>query len=168
MNREIADRIVRLRINSRLSQEEVANTLGVSTDTVEKWENSKASPNAENIIELGKLFNISLDELLHVSRGSDTRDMGADERSNGPRPEIYNEDDENLGEYDPLSDKRIVDDFDTMQDNKFTLSFLSRCYPVIVVIIYLIIGFMFRLWHPGWILFLTIPVFYAYYNSINK
>ena len=30
-----------------------------------------------------------------------------------------------------------------------------------VVIIYLLIGFQFELWHPGWLLFLTIPLYYT-------
>lgn len=33
-------------------------------------------------------------------------------------------------------------------------------YPVAVVVIYLVLGFAFGLWHPGWILFLTIPFYY--------
>jgi transcriptional regulator with XRE-family HTH domain len=33
-------------------------------------------------------------------------------------------------------------------------------YPVIVVIVYLVIGFFFDLWHPGWLLFLTVPLWY--------
>lgn len=34
-------------------------------------------------------------------------------------------------------------------------------YPILVVIIYLLIGFQFELWHPGWLLFLTIPLYYT-------
>lgn len=33
-------------------------------------------------------------------------------------------------------------------------------YPLWVTIAYLILGFMFHMWHPGWIIFLTIPLFY--------
>ena len=33
-------------------------------------------------------------------------------------------------------------------------------YPIVIVIIYLVIGFLFNLWHPGWIIFLTIPFYY--------
>lgn len=34
------------------------------------------------------------------------------------------------------------------------------CYPVLTVMIYLLGGFLFKLWHPLWIIFLTIPIFY--------
>ena len=33
-------------------------------------------------------------------------------------------------------------------------------YPVWVTAAYLILGFVFHLWHPGWIIFLTVPLFY--------
>lgn len=33
-------------------------------------------------------------------------------------------------------------------------------YPVLVTAAYLVLGFMFHAWHPGWIIFLTIPLFY--------
>ncbi|MEA4998292.1 MAG: hypothetical protein VB087_02775 [Candidatus Limiplasma sp.] len=33
-------------------------------------------------------------------------------------------------------------------------------YPVFITILYLVLGFLFQLWHPGWLLFLTIPLYY--------
>lgn len=33
-------------------------------------------------------------------------------------------------------------------------------YPIACVIIYLIMGFVFGWWHPGWVIFLTIPIYY--------
>ena len=42
------------------------------------------------------------------------------------------------------------------------------CYPVFAVFLYLAIGFMFHVWHPTWILFITIPVYYAMCDSIKK
>lgn len=33
-------------------------------------------------------------------------------------------------------------------------------YPLWVTVAYLIMGFFFHMWHPGWIIFLTIPLFY--------
>jgi hypothetical protein len=33
-------------------------------------------------------------------------------------------------------------------------------YPLFVTGLYLLLGFAFNLWHPGWLLFLTIPLYY--------
>jgi len=40
-------------------------------------------------------------------------------------------------------------------------------YPILCVIFYLAIGFDYNLWHPGWLLFLTIPVYYMIVNMIK-
>lgn len=34
-------------------------------------------------------------------------------------------------------------------------------YPIVITIIYLLLGFTFNLWHPAWILFITIPIYYS-------
>ena len=41
-------------------------------------------------------------------------------------------------------------------------------YPVFVTAIYCFIGMEFELWHPYWFLFVTIPLFYAIANPIDK
>lgn len=33
-------------------------------------------------------------------------------------------------------------------------------YPVLCVLVYMVLGFLFGLWHPGWIIFLTVPLYY--------
>ena len=37
---------------------------------------------------------------------------------------------------------------------------MSFPYPMWVTVAYLVMGFVFHMWHPGWIIFLTIPLFY--------
>jgi len=48
---------------------------------------------------------------------------------------------------------------------KMTSKFL---YPVLVTAIYCYLGMEFELWHPYWFLFITIPLFYAIANPIDK
>jgi multidrug efflux pump subunit AcrB len=36
----------------------------------------------------------------------------------------------------------------------------NALYPIFITILYLVLGFAFDLWHPGWLLFMTIPLFY--------
>lgn len=38
-------------------------------------------------------------------------------------------------------------------------------FPMMIVTLYLALGFLFGLWHPGWLLFLTIPLYYMPYTS---
>src|SRR5574344_1748334 len=70
MNIEIANRLVDLRKKSGLSQEELANKLGLSRQAVSKWERAEASPDTENLIALAKIYNISLDKLFEIDTES--------------------------------------------------------------------------------------------------
>lgn len=40
-------------------------------------------------------------------------------------------------------------------------------YPVLATIVFLLMGFVWGKWHPGWIVFLTVPVYYAVVNAIK-
>ena len=64
MNIEIANRLVNLRKTNGLSQEALAEKLGISRQAVSKWERAEASPDTDNLILLAKIYKISLDELL--------------------------------------------------------------------------------------------------------
>lgn len=65
MTLETANRLYELRKKHNLSQEELAEKLGVSRQAVSKWERSEASPDTDNLIALAKIYNLSLDELIY-------------------------------------------------------------------------------------------------------
>ncbi len=48
-----------------MTQEFVAESLGVSRQAVSKWENGNSDPSTSNLLALAKLFQISAEELLH-------------------------------------------------------------------------------------------------------
>lgn len=64
MNIKLADRLVELRKANKLSQEALAEKLGLSRQAISKWERAEASPDTDNLIALAALYGISLDELL--------------------------------------------------------------------------------------------------------
>lgn len=70
MNVELADRLIKLRRENNLSQEQLAAELGISRQAVSKWERAESSPDLDNIVQLAKLYNISFDELLNTSEYS--------------------------------------------------------------------------------------------------
>ena len=58
------------RICCKMTQEFVAETLGVSRQAVSKWENGSSDPSTSNLIALAKLYGISAEELLRdIGRG---------------------------------------------------------------------------------------------------
>ena len=45
---------------------------------------------------------------------------------------------------------------------------LNNIITMSIVIIYLMMGFFFNLWHPGWMIFLFIPIIYSFLNLVPK
>lgn len=60
----IADRILTLRKSRGMSQEELADRIGVSRQAVSKWESEQSVPDLERIILLSELFEVTTDYLL--------------------------------------------------------------------------------------------------------
>lgn len=56
-----------------LSQEKLAELVGVSRQAVTKWESSLSSPSAENLMALSSVLGVSLDELTEISVGESRR-----------------------------------------------------------------------------------------------
>ena len=65
---KIGDKLKNARLKKSMTQEEVAEKLFVSRQSISNWENNKTYPDIGNVIALSDLYQISLDELL---KGSD-------------------------------------------------------------------------------------------------
>ena len=60
----LGERICQYRVQRRLSQQEVAEKLEVSRQSVSKWETDGAVPELDKLVKLCELFEVSLDELV--------------------------------------------------------------------------------------------------------
>lgn len=68
---KLSDKIVNLRKERGLSQEELAEKLGISRQAVSRWEGGYALPDAQNVLQLSKLFDVTADYLLNDDYKSD-------------------------------------------------------------------------------------------------
>lgn len=59
-----AENVKMLRKQAGMSQEQLAEKLGVSRQAVTKWETGAGIPDIENIMAISALFDISIDDLL--------------------------------------------------------------------------------------------------------
>ena len=62
---KLADKLIELRKQKGWSQEEFAEKLDVSRQAISRWENDTALPDAQNILRISKLFNVTTDYLLN-------------------------------------------------------------------------------------------------------
>ena len=92
MNVEIAQRLAIRRKQAGLSQEALAEQLGVSRQAVSKWERSESSPDTDNLIALAQLYGVSLDELLYAEEDAGCGgDQGGTESEEEEMPQGWTE-----------------------------------------------------------------------------
>ena len=188
MTIELGNRLADLRKQHGLSQEELADKLGVSRQAVSKWERGEASPDTDNLVELARIYDISLDELLglkkdepkqdnngsadvHISAGGaeihasgsvhltdeDGSEVNID--SNG----IYIKDEDGNEVHVEGGTVRVVDEDGTVinsaKDKRHRINALvSLIVTFGVIISYILLGALLGLWGQAWVLFLLIPV----------
>lgn len=92
---DIGQKIYNLRIQYGYSQEELAEKLNVSRQSVSKWENGSSTPETTKIIELSKLFNVTTDyllkeELTNTNKVSLNKDGGGDYKETNTNKEKTN------------------------------------------------------------------------------
>lgn len=215
MTIETANRLYELRKKQGLSQEELAEKLGVSRQAVSKWERSEASPDTDNLIALAKIYGLSLDELVYGEKAENEAENGeAEEPENQSDDESADNKDnsfiyinDNSGDKVKIGSSGIIVEeksgekveigwtglkinvhksADTgggtltveepdepelsidISTGKKTKFWLEVPYPIICTIAYLLCGFLDLLggWHPTWIIFVTIPVYYTLVEAI--
>ena len=227
MTIETANRLYELRKKHNLSQEELAEKLGVSRQAVSKWERSEASPDTDNLIALAKIYDLTLDELIFGQKENNQEenvgeDTGEEAKTEGESTDEASEnvfitvdedgkkvkigptgilvekndgktvkidingitvnacgddDDDDDDDDDCEYDTVFVGKGDVGEDKEFhikvekkkkTRFWLEVPYPIICTIAYLCFGFFNILggWHPTWIIFVTIPVYYTFVGAI--
>ena len=87
MTIETANRLYELRKKNNLSQEELAEKLGVSRQAVSKWERSEASPDTDNLIALAKIYGLSLDELIYGEKEDKKEELKEESKENNANDE---------------------------------------------------------------------------------
>lgn len=137
-----------LRKENKFSQEQLAEKLNISRQSISKWEQGTSTPDIENFAKLAQLYNVSVDSLINGEPETQTE------------PEIQL----------PLSSVTVTDEEKNPEPKKKKRSWFFISYPIITVIIYAIIGTIVGKmgWAIGWIVFLTIPLFYTTIIAIEK
>ncbi|MBR3720206.1 MAG: helix-turn-helix transcriptional regulator [Clostridia bacterium] len=62
---KFGENLYALRKSAKMSQENLAEKVGVSRQSVSKWENGEAYPEMDNIIKICKIFHCKINDLIH-------------------------------------------------------------------------------------------------------
>lgn len=171
MNIEIANRLAKLRKEKGLSQEQLAESLGISRQAVSKWERAETSPDTDNLIELSKLYNVSIDYLLGINVSNNETEEniekielspecvdiidGGDKVHIGKDGVVITNDDEER-KIDLCKNKRI-------QKTIFCSTVMALC-----LLTYILLGAFLSWWHPAWLTFLLGLVICSLPDTIMK
>ena len=75
IQRSLGEELKAQRLRCKMTQEFVADALGVSRQAVSKWENGTVDPSTSNLLALAKLYGISAEDLLRsVAHSKDGED----------------------------------------------------------------------------------------------
>lgn len=69
---DLTERLAQARKSRGLSQAEAAERLNVSRQAISRWETGTGMPTLDNLIQMGKLYQVSLDELVYGAGGAET------------------------------------------------------------------------------------------------
>lgn len=157
MTIEIADRLCAYRKHHGLSQEELAEKIGVSRQAVSKWERAEASPDTDNLILLSRVYGVTLDALLNT----DPTDTNPVLETAPPVHKAAGEEAEKIAEEDAEGEEEEFADPWLWKWNRFPWSVACAAVYLLVSLLDILGG-----WGRAWVIFLTIPLYYSLGKAI--
>ena len=70
MRKSLSETLKENRTRCKMTQEFVAESLGVSRQAVSKWESGASDPSTSNLLALARLYGVSAEELLREAAGT--------------------------------------------------------------------------------------------------
>ena len=80
-NQKIGEFIAKNRRENKMTQEQLAEKIGVTSKTISRWENGNYMPNISLMKKLCEIFDISIDELIYSRRIKDNEIKKLSEKS---------------------------------------------------------------------------------------
>lgn len=90
MNSNLAENLKKIRKENNLSQEDLADILGVSRQAISKWESKVSYPEMDKIVLLCKKFDLNIDDLLHRDIKEAKESMAVKSKIKSSCDEIFN------------------------------------------------------------------------------
>ena len=163
MDYNLGLKLQEIRKQNKLSQEALAEKLGVSRQAISKWERGESSPDTENLIALSRIYGVSIDELLG-SATSISKDDLYDEAVDNVKAEY---DVPKLGAKLSFKERRAIEKAKPALYPGLKSVLMKIPVWLLVPIVYIVFGMLFRVWHPLWLLFFFIPFYYQVCHALG-
>ena len=179
----LGEKILKLRTKNGLSQELLAEKITVSRQAVSKWELNQSTPDLECVIQLSNIFGVSIDYLARNEMERETDEQHHDIKEESQKEGQLGSDNSKGKSKGTVFNKVpfpfvipvfIISNLFGMHSgwNWFGKgepnAYQRFPYPIIVGVIYTALCLCGIInWHPGWMLFLTIPVYYLLVTYIG-
>lgn len=188
----------KLRNDKGISQDALGEALGISRQSVSKWEQGNSTPDIDNIGKLAEFYGVSIDSI--VKGEAQDQVQSEEEKKAEAINELIDEFEGNTQFEEKKTDEKPLDiplsapepslkekellkeqkdeqyivkrekEREERKKEKKRRSWLFPSYPVLAVIAYCLIGAFMGAngWKIGWIVLLTIPLFYTGVIAIEK
>ena len=147
---DISQKLRTIRESKNVSVEELSVNINVSIATINEWESGRSLPNVSDLVELSHFFEMPVDKIIY----------------NDDEVPVYNEAKAVFynSEEEAKKRKKMVNNAAWAFSAKASMVII----PIILMIVYVCLGAFFNLWHPGWIVLLAIPVYFALLVLMDK
>lgn len=163
MDNNLGLKLQEIRKQNKLSQEALAEKLGVSRQAISKWERGESAPDTENLIALSRIYGVSIDELLGNGSHSQKDDL-YDDVVEEVKPEY---DVPQAEEKLSFKERRAIERAKPALYPELKSTLLKVPVWLLVPIFYIVMGMLFKLWHPLWMLFFFIPFYYQVCHALG-
>ena len=142
-----------LRKKKGITQEELAERMYVSRQTISRWETDSVYPDVETVIRLCELLECDMETLVRGDASAEKQPAPEQE----PQPTQ-----ESQQAQESKAEIKMV-----LRRNTVLKIVEDMLFPLVTVA-YLIMGFVWDLWHPGWLIFVVAALLSPILSAINR
>lgn len=149
---QVATRLKEVREEKNFTIEAVAEKSGIAIEELQAFEEGSKLPDVTALMQLSKAYEMSIDRIIYTSSEMPKYDESKAVYAN-VKPVAADAHD---------SQKEANEKADATSAPGRKAGILTHLvFPVLCIIIYIFLGVVGGFWHPGWMIFLGIPLYYA-------
>ncbi len=153
----LSENLKKIRKDNNLSQEQLAEKLSVSRQSVSKWENGEAYPEMDKVLQICKMFNLNIDELLN----QDIKEVNENKQSK------INVDKYVKDFLDYIT--KTINLFSSMKFKDIIKCLIEQCFiGISILIVTLILGTLLGNLFHGVFFFIPHEYYYSVYNLFSS